>query len=921
MNSVPWFINAQPGAPAQRGRSNVNQFGGSVGGPVLKNKLFVFGDVEGLRIVLPATLTERYPSQAYENYALAQIPLGNYDPRNGVSYAPPPNPGAAISYYKQAFGLYGSPSGGVPIATSDCPILGDGTIVQLAPGVSTPHGTGCRLTRTFANPNRTHDLYIKTRVDENVSDKNRVWYSFNWEKGIQATYTDSVNSAFNAYSTQPQVGAAVGYTHIFSPTLVNDFNPGFYWYSAIFEPNSFPKARAASPFEFTGGGFTPIFGFARDWPQGRNVTNWQLIDNLTWTRGTHTLKFGENLRRTLVSDHDPGFYSTGYLNLGDLVQYSADALGGFGEWGFPLSTSEPIGIVAFDVYAQDTWKVRPTLTFTYGLRATWNSNPVSQENHFARLTGSFYNISHDVNQPLNGVIQTGLHDLLDQTQLIAWQPRASVAWQLRPNTVLRLGGGLFSDIFPASLADSMLQNFPNKNVFTDGTPSTGQPIIANFAVPGSGNGAAGDPNNDGLSNLAAANQSLRAGFSGGVLSCAATNAPANCIPGQGYTAIPKGVFNAPYFAEYSATLQHEFTPNWMVRVQYVGTKATNLPYTVQANGFQTACPGCFAPYIFDPTFNGPDGRFGGVTQFWAGANSNYNALQTTLEKRMSHGLTFQVNYTWSHCIDELSNEGAVTGGFDDQSLSSSTPGQLYALRGNCDYDVRHALNGSWIYQLPSPARNRFLGGVVNGWQVSGDLFVHTGFPFSVYSGSYGASGNGVFQGSPPNFANPVPSVSPYAKWQNLPTQTPGVAEIQWLNPNAFASVVDPNTGSCTGGETFDSQGNALTTNDNARSCQFGIGGRNNVFSPGFAWTDIFLTKYFTIHERLKFRFDVQFYNAFNHANFSFPGTSAGIPGITSTLLDAYTISSTVSPPTSLFGSFLGGDNSVRMIAISGRIEF
>ena len=220
------------------------------------------------------------------------------------------------------------------------------------------------------------------------------------------------------------------------------------------------------------------------------------------------------------------------------------------------------------------------------------------------------------------------------------------------------------------------------------------------------------------------------------------------------------------------------------------------------------------------------------------------------------------------------------------------------------------------------------------------MFLRTGFPFTVYSAGYGANGNGVFQSAAlaPNFAVPVNGVSPYARFAKLqpcgqantyptkPCQSPGVAEIQWLNPNAFTSVVDPNTGSCTAGETFSSSGNVLSTHDNASACQFGAGGRNNVFGPGFAWTDIFVSKYFNISERAKFRFDAQFYNAFNHPNFGFPCAAtgvctAGIPGVGSTLNDAFAITSTVSPPTSLLGSFLGGDNSVRMIAISGRIEF
>ena len=171
--------------------------------------------------------------------------------------------------------------------------------------------------------------------------------------------------------------------------------------------------------------------------------------------------------------------------------------------------------------------------------------------------------------------------------------------------------------------------------------------------------------------------------------------------------------------------------------------------------------------MYSPTSKGPDGRFGYVTQFWAGANSSYNGLQASLQKRFSHGLSFRVNYTWSHCIDTNSNEAAVAGGFDSQSIVGSTPGRLFELRGNCDYDARHSLNASYVYQLPSPARNRFLKQVINGWQVSGDAFLRTGFPFSVYSAGYSANGNGVFQASAPNFAVPVSGVSPYARFAKL----------------------------------------------------------------------------------------------------------------------------------------------------------
>jgi len=885
MNSVDWFVNAQPGAPAVRPASNVNQFGGSIGGPILHNKLFYFFDMEGIRIQIPTTLTENYPSQAYETQVLADIPVGGLDPLNGVTYAPPPNPQAATAYYQKAFALYGTPPGGIPNPVTGCPL---GTPGSLANGA----GDGCEFTRTFPFSNKTHDLYLKGRVDNDISNADKVWYSFEWEKGVQATYTDPVNPIFNAYSTQPQTGAAIGWTHVFSPALVNDFNPGYYWYSAIFAPPNLKATLAASPFEFAGLGFSDIYylGYYA-WPEGRNVTNWQILDNLTWSRGTHELKFGGNLRRTLVSDHDTGSNSTPLINAGDPYQYAFDVAAG-ADVSFPTSTSEPIGIASVDLYVMDTWKLKSNLTLTYGLRATWNSDPLEQHANFAKLKGgSFLTLDHNTSVPYNSIINPHTSLLAYSTPLIEWQPRVSVAYSFRTNTVFRVGGGVFSDIFPGSLADKLLTNFPNDNGFS--TAFNGPTIFSNYAIPGSGNGIPGSPNNDALGNMVNAQNALAAGFSSGVASCAAPNAPANCIPPTGYSTLPDGTFRYPIFYEWSAGVEQQFANNWAVKAGYVGTHASELPYQEGPNGFQNACAGCFAPY----PATAPDARFGGITQYLFGANSIYNALQTTLQKRTSHGLSLNLNYTWSHCIDTLSNEGALTGGFNpNTSNSSTTPGvSLSALRGNCDYDIRNSLNGNYMYQLPSLVHgSKILGAIVNGWQVSGDLFIHSGYPFSVTGPGYSASGNGVFQGSTPTLFLAQPTGQPaYAKWQKgLPTQTPGKAEIQWLNPNSFTTVIDAANGNhCAAGEANIGT-KSFTFNDNAANCQYTDNGRNNVFGPGFANTDLFLSKNFKISERFNFRFDVQAYNLFNHMNPAQPGTGAGVPGIGGTQSDIFTINHT-----------------------------
>jgi hypothetical protein len=320
------------------------------------------------------------------------------------------------------------------------------------------------------------------------------------------------------------------------------------------------------------------------------------------------------------------------------------------------------------------------------------------------------------------------------------------------------------------------------------------------------------------------------------------------------------------------------------------------------NGFQTVCQGCFSPF---PYGQPRDPRFGAVTQLSTGANSHYNGLQVTAEKRLSHGLQAQLNYTWSHCMDTVSNGGFLQ--FSAGGILSPPPGDLARDRGPCDYDIRGNLTGNYVYQLPVKLRNRMLGYALNGWQVSGTAFWHSGVPFSVLSAAYAANGNGIVNGSGPQFASIVPGV-PLYEHQSIPGVTqPG--SIQWLNPNAFVSAVDPSTGACVG-------------SDSALSCQFGDLGRNALRGPDFLSSDFYLTKWFPLTERLKLRIEAQFFNVFNHPNFALPtNVIAGVPGDRSTQTGFGALTYTTSPPTGLLGVGLGGDSSPRLIAFQARLEF
>jgi hypothetical protein len=676
---------------------------------------------------------------------------------------------------------------------------------------------------------------------------------------------------------------------------VNYFTPAFSWYESLFGPADLQKTLAAFPIVLQGMGanapFTPLGGMDNTWVQGRRATRFFINDNLAWTVGSHEFRFGTNSRIFRLNDYDFGEGVVPTVTYTTLPQYIYGVASTASET-FPLANSQPYNFLNLDFYAGDTWKVTRKLTWTYGMRDTYNSNPLNPHDAIARLAGSFASISHDVNQPLNQVIKTQQGTIFAATPLAILQPRTALAWQAGPHTVLRSGFGLFSDLLPGSVVDLVGVNPPYSKTFQGG-------LLGNVG----GTAIAPGVPNSAVDATVAANQSFNSGFANGELSCASSlGNPGACLPPVAMTAVPDGKLRAPYFMQWSFAVEHQAGASLNLRAQYVGTRAVNQPYETQVNGYQTVCPGCFAPFPYGQPI---DPRFGPVTQLNTGANSHYNGLQLTADKRLGHGLQLQANYTWSHCMDTVSNGGFLP--FAAGAILSPLPGELGRQYGPCDYDVRDNLTAQYVYQLPIHVSSRWLGRALNGWQVSGTAFWHSGLPFSVLSSPYSANGNGIVQGSGPQYASVVPGV-PLYDHNSIPGVTqPGT--IQWLNPNAFVSTVDPTTGACAGG-------NSLS------NCQFGNLGRNALRGPDFLWSDFYLTKWFQVSEHTKLRIDGQVFNLFNHPNFGLPNVVyAGIPGKPSTQTGFGALSYPTSPPTGLLGVGLGGDSSPRMVAFQARLEF
>ncbi|HEX3942173.1 MAG TPA: carboxypeptidase-like regulatory domain-containing protein [Acidobacteriaceae bacterium] len=867
LDAENYFLHANDTSDniAKKPRSVVNEFGVSVGGPIRKDKLFFFGHYEGIRIALPLVSQLTLPSPAFQAYVLNQLSTNNP---------------SELPFYRNMFSLLPSANGS-PVSIIGCPL---------------DSGTGCANQRQASLNNSDSENLIVAKIDQNIGAHDTVWYRFQQDTGLQAAYTDPVNSIFNAYSPQPQRTLVVGYTHVFSPNLVNQFNPGASWYASIFEPNNYASVLQQFPIVLQAGSsavpFTTIGGNNNTYPQGRKVTQWQVNDNLTWTVRKHTLKFGLNSRRIDVSNYDLGEGTVPTVAYNTLAQFiNGEAY--TASQTFPVSLKERVAVGNLEFYAMDTYKPTQKATITYGMRVSWNTNETNQQGLFARPAGSFLDMAHDSTQPLDRVILTGVHGLFPATPLFVYEPRVSVAYQLPYRTALHGGFGAFSDIIPAQIADLASNNAPYAPTFVGGL--AGQ-VGGSLIAPGVTDSA--------VDATVSASKQFQSLFRSGSNPCTGvTTGGATCPLAVSMNTFPSGRLKTPYYFQYNLGVEKQIGARGDLHVDFVGTRGTHEPYQVELNGYQTVCDGCFAPYPYQQPL---DQRFGSVNEFRTGASSNYAGLQTSYSQQIA-GLTLRGNYTLSHCLDEVSNGGLLS--FSTQGILSPLAGELSRNYGNCDYDARHNISAFGLYQIPFHSHHAWLRRLFGGYSYSQTAFFHTGLPFTVLSQPYTANGNGIFQAGGPQFARRVPGVPLYRKTPYSGVTVTGTK--QWLNPDAFVSVIDPATGACTGG-------------DSIANCQFGDSGRNTVRGPHFTNSDIYLTKSFSTREGITFRFDTQIFNAFNHPNFALPdNVEAGVPEQTAPDIPARfgTLNSTIAPPTGLLGVGLGGDSSPRMIAFQGRIEF
>jgi Carboxypeptidase regulatory-like domain/TonB dependent receptor len=864
MNSNQFFLN-QSGLPTPF--NNFNQWAAGVNGPIWKNRTFFDVDYEGVRSFQPSSaVLNLIPSPQFQAATLQNLMAkGN---------------SAEIPFYQQAFAIYNSATGATPVAGGGC-----GSFTSSLLG-SAP----CEDSFRTAPTSLLKEYQWAARVDHIFSDKDRGYVRVFRDNGFQPTYTSAFGSAFNASSNQPQMAGQVSETHTFGPTAVNQLSGSVLYYAAIFNPSNPSAALAALPtvLNFTDGSFTPVGAWDEStnansfFPNGRRVFQYQLLDDFSLIKGKHTIRLGFSWLHQTVSDLD--FESLAGLLHGEVNTNINDFYNGGGPasyllQGFPSSPEAGIRFNTRAGYIADDWKATDRLTISLNLRFENYANPTCDQDCFTRLAtpASLAPDPSAASTPYNQLILFGQHSPYANTKTIVTEPRIGIAWRPFNNdkTVIRTGGGIFADNLPGGLAENSAFNPPQTLTAVVPAPLALAPGVANSPFTAAAN----------------ENQALLTGFKTG----GSFNSLSAAVPGfnpPAFYSFPN-TFMQPTYYKWNFEVEESLGAKMLLTVNYQGMHGVHLPLAdFGINAYcppgapGSPCPNGFAGLPAAP----PNPAFGLIQQYTNAGIANYNGLTISLQRRLTAGLTFNINYTWSHDLDAVSNGGIANEYYSANATNLSVtspqiPSNLLSNYGNSDYDVRHYFSANMV--LSDMFRHTgFKWGpnsVFGGWTLSSNWFLRSGLPYSVVDGAasgalYSYNYNATI------FATPL---------GYIPTSCTNGVNSPCINTSQFAPSF-AQTGSISG---------------------FGSMGRNQLYGPHFFNVDLALMKSIRIKERLSFSFGASASNLFNHPNFDNPYGNISNPGIFGSVI------STVSPPTSILGAFLGAGGSPRFVEIKGVLRF
>jgi outer membrane receptor protein involved in Fe transport len=910
MNANGWFNEYYGGA---RPHAVSNQWAANVGGPIIKDKAFFFADYEGLRYVLPgASGLVNFPTPQLQTYILGNVPanaVGLYT-QAFAAYKSAPSYGSAVPVTNGTGPAQDCSGPGCPTGANNQPIgyLGCGdTFTGTSTGTGGTFGvdTPCMMTSVGEANNINKEWLFTIRGDYKISSKQDIYARYKIDHGSQPTYTNFINPVFNAVSIQPEDEGQLNDNYRITQNAVNSFTIAANWYSAYFGPASNAASAAEFPYYFfpdEGGDHSGTnnssglagLGAPGYLTQGRDVTQYQVEDDFNYLKGRHTIKAGFNFRRDDVSDYDSEYFTifpeAYFYDLTDFTTGIVDpnstscvpnaapgdcySASGFYQ-AFSNIQHAHLALYNIGIYAQDEFQASSKLKLTLGARIDRTGNPLCNDKCFSQYEGNFPFSGASVTTPYSaaagGPIAQSNYNAYPSTQLLNFQPRFGFNYSPRPHTEIRGGLGFFSDLYPAGFLDGAIENFPNYNginVYSGVMGTTGAGTLQ--------------------ANAAAANTAIESGFaSGQSLTQISTN-----LTNQGVPFTPPSLgayfpsqFKSPEFIEYSLQVQEQLGRQDAIIFTYAGNHGYN---EVLTNGFVNASTGNFdqasnsytaGPFDLPGVPETPlDPSLSHVTAYTNVAHSNYNGGVVTY-KHSGHGITGELNYTWSHGLDFCSN-GCIGEPFNGSTLSGQLTPSLRTLNlnySNSDYDVRNNLAGDIVYEEPTYFHG-FVGHTLgDGWIVGAKTYYRSSVPFSITT-------NQVLGFS--NVSVAIPDLL-----TDSPTNT---------------CVTNPHGGVTNG--CLDASNFAPNQTD------FGNLPRNSLRGPHFADTDLSLTKVFYNTERLKFELGGNAYNLFNHPNFSAPNSTYGTSSFGQ-------IEGTLAPPTSPYGSFQGAAVTQRIVQVHGKLVF
>jgi hypothetical protein len=814
-----------------------NQFGASAGGPIKKDKTFIFGDYEGLRETKGLSTLDIVPSPA----ARGILPDGTAGPAvfcsnpGGDTSTPQCTPQSAAQYAANSGFAIKNPDPTTGLDTAVLPYLKAFFPLPNA-GLIGNGDTGFYIP-TQSQLNSIN--YVTFRVDHKLSGSDSLAGTYMYDKS-PFLQPDAFNNYVESNETRRQVVTAEE-NHIFGPTLVNTVRFGWsHIYAA--SPGSAtainPAAASTDPtlatiagdtaggVVFNDGTSTLTGGLSSATAAFFRWNSYQVYDNVFLTKGIHSLKFGGNMERILMTESDCGNCG-GNFTFGSVRDFL---------------TNNPQSVIAdlapsakyttetlFGIFVQDDVRLRPNLTINAGLRYEMATVPNETKGHLSRIP------SLDGSQIVSG------NPIIANPSRLNFEPRVGFSWDPFRNgkTAIRGGFGMFDvQVFPVNLRGS-IGAYP----FTFSLNSSS-------LVPG---------------DFPAAGALSPQGLSSQHLYYVEHNPKRN------------------YVMQWNLNIQREIAPNTTFMIAYAGSRGVHnlfvtdnsdiaLPTSKTPEGYLWPAPGtapvpsggvCIDGSTPNPACPWPvlNQNFGRVSDVTWSSDSIFHALELQVSKRMSHGLEAQVSYTFGRSEDTSS--GSTDG---DQFLNGLTSMFFFdkaTRRGPSDFDVPHNLIASYTWDIPSP---KGVSGVLSvassGWELGGIFQMSNGTPFTpiIAGDPLGMSGDAFDIPDRVPGCNPAHGGSNYlgsnpTKCFTLPAATPDIAAQ--CQPFGF-STSDP-----------------IGTPGIAGTCAnlFGNAGRNSVIGPRIVNFDMSLVKnthVARISEAFNVQFRVEFFNIFNHPNFNSP---------------------------------------------------